>query len=121
VSVETTGPVSLINSLVRTQPSQSESFGKALASNAFIHTGSQAKLINFDLGSDKLMHNTSDEDLVSREHETRLRECEELERLIGERCREAEMRWYAAHPWLSSAPLRSHAWCVSVPVALRAI
>ena len=121
MSVETTGPVSLINSLVRTQPSQSESFGKALARNAFIHTGLQAKRRNSTLRTQQLMHNIIYEDLISREHKARLQQGEELQRLIGERCREAEMRWYAAHPWLLSAPLMSHAWCVSVPVALRAI
>jgi hypothetical protein len=56
------------------------------------------------------MHNISDEDLISREHKARLQECEELQRLIGERCREAELRWWATRPWLSSTPQATYAW-----------
>ena len=38
------------------------------------------------------------------------REHDELQRLIEERCRLAEGRWRAAHPWLAPG------WCVTVPV-----
>jgi hypothetical protein len=59
----------------------------------------------------------SREELVEREHQVRLRDYEELQRLIEERCREVEIRWWTAHPWLSSAePHGSPGWCVSVPV-----
>jgi hypothetical protein len=61
----------------------------------------------------------SREELVDREHQARLWETEELQRLIEEPCREAEIRWWTAHSWLSSAGLHgSRGWCVSVPVRL---
>jgi hypothetical protein len=67
----------------------------------------------------------SREELVEREHQARLRENEEWPKRLEEICREAELRWWTAHPWLSSSPQRqahgSHGWCVSVPVPLRVI
>ena len=45
----------------------------------------------------------SREELVEREHQARLREHEEWPKRLEEICREAEIRWWAAHPWLSSA------------------
>jgi hypothetical protein len=65
----------------------------------------------------------SREELVEREHQARRRESEEWPKRLEEICREAEIRWWAAHPWLSSAgphgPHGAHGspgWCVSVPV-----
>ena len=62
----------------------------------------------------------SREEVVEREHQARLREHEEWPKRLEEICREAEIRWWAAHPWLSSAGDRgahdSPGWCVSVPV-----
>jgi hypothetical protein len=52
----------------------------------------------------------SREELVEREHQARLREHEELQRLIDERCREAEARWRSTHHWLAPG------WCVTVSV-----
>jgi hypothetical protein len=57
----------------------------------------------------------SREELVAREWQARRLEHEELQRLIEERCREAEARWRAAHPWLAPG------WCVTVPVRRVAI
>jgi hypothetical protein len=45
----------------------------------------------------------SREEFVEREHQARLREREEWPKRLEEICREAEIRWWAAHPWLSSA------------------
>src|SRR6476659_3248116 len=45
-----------------------------------------------DSMSDEEEH-LSREELVEREHQARLRDYEELQRLIEERCREAEARW----------------------------
>jgi hypothetical protein len=59
----------------------------------------------------------SREELVEREHQARLRGQEEWPKRLEEICREAEIRWWTAHPWLSSAgPHVSPGWCVSVPV-----
>ena len=52
----------------------------------------------------------SREELVEREWEIKRRDYEELQRLIEERCREAEARWRSTHPWLAPE------WCVTVPV-----
>jgi hypothetical protein len=61
----------------------------------------------------------SREELVEREHQARLREHKEWQKRIEERCREAEIRFWTAHPWLSSAGLHgSRGWCASVPVKL---
>ena len=59
----------------------------------------------------------SREELVEREHQARLRENEEWPKRLVEICRKAEIRFWKAHPWLSSSPQRREdGWCVSVPV-----
>ena len=74
------------------------------------------------------MHNTklsqnepwlSREELVEREHRARLRDYEDWPKRLEEICREAELRWWAAHPWMSSTATReAHVspWCMTVPV-----
>ena len=70
------------------------------------------------------MHNTGEEEpgprekLVEHEHQARIREQEDWPKRLEEICREAELRWWATHPWLSSAPeaLAPRRWCVRVPV-----
>jgi hypothetical protein len=57
----------------------------------------------------------SREELVDRGHQARLRENEESQQRIEERCRKAEARWRAAHRWLAPG------WCVTVPVRRVAI
>ena len=52
----------------------------------------------------------SREELVEREHQARLRENEEWQKRLEERCRKAEARWRSTHPWVAPG------WCVSVPV-----
>ena len=50
------------------------------------------------------------EEEYQREVEALGREHDELQCLIEERCRLAEERWRATHPWLVPG------WCVTVPV-----
>ena len=57
----------------------------------------------------------SREELVEREHQARLRNCEEWPKRLEERCREAEARWLSTHPWLAPG------MCVTVPVRLMVI
>jgi hypothetical protein len=52
----------------------------------------------------------SREELVEREWQAKRRDYEELQRLIEERCREAEARRRSTHHWLAPG------WCVTVPV-----
>jgi hypothetical protein len=52
----------------------------------------------------------SREEIVARDVEQFRRVDAQLQRRIEERCREAEERWKAAHPWLAPG------WCVTVPV-----
>lgn len=59
----------------------------------------------------------SREEIVEREHQARLREYEEWPKRLEEICREAEIRFWRAHRWLSSAGMHgSRGWCVTVPV-----
>jgi hypothetical protein len=44
----------------------------------------------------------SREELVEREHQARLREHEEWQKRLEERCRKAEADWLAAHPRLAA-------------------
>ena len=53
----------------------------------------------------------SREEIVARDVERRRREHEELQRRIDERCREAEAKWKAAHPWIGD-----HTLCIGIPV-----
>jgi hypothetical protein len=53
----------------------------------------------------------SREEIVAREVEAKLREHQEAQRRIAERCRQAEARWRESHPWLDDPDM-----CVSVPV-----
>ena len=59
----------------------------------------------------------SREELVECEFEAKLRENEQWPKRLEEICREAEIRWWSTHPWISSAgPRGAHGWCVTVPV-----
>ena len=59
----------------------------------------------------------SREEIVARQHEARLRDYEDWPKRLEKLCRDAELRWWAAHPWLSSAGLHGRpGWCVTVPV-----
>ena len=55
------------------------------------------------------------EELVEREHQARLREHEEWQKRLEERCRKAEADFQASHPWLAPG------MCVTVPVRRVAI
>ena len=52
----------------------------------------------------------SREELVEREHQARLKETEQWQRRLEERCRKAAADWRASHPWLAPD------MCVTVPV-----
>jgi hypothetical protein len=61
----------------------------------------------------------SPKELIEREYQIKRREYDELQQLIEERCRAAEMLYWATHPWLSSAATTGlPGWCVTVPVQL---
>ena len=53
----------------------------------------------------------SREEIVERDVERRIRENEEIQRWINARCRLAEERWRATHPWADDPGM-----CVSVPI-----
>jgi hypothetical protein len=61
-----------------------------------------------DSGDDE--EGLSREEIVARDVEQFRRADARLQRLIDERCKLAEERWRAAHPWLAPG------WCVTVPV-----
>jgi hypothetical protein len=52
----------------------------------------------------------SREEIVEREYQIKRQKYEEAQRWIDERCRLAEARWRAAHPWLAPG------WCTTVHV-----